>query len=841
MRLVRIEAERFGGIDGRALGDLSPALTVVVGPNEAGKSSLTTLVRHVLYGFPTQGDVRESPYLSVSGAKRQGRLVFADDDGEWVVERVEGPRGGAVTVRTLSGRPRDGLVEDLTLGVSRAAYRVVFGFGLEEMQQIAQLKGKDDDLLARLYAAGAGLTVSPADIRAKLVERMETLWKPGGSRPRINEARSRREAARKEVRRLESEADTFRVDTERLGEVEERLAEARMERTAAQARSERLGRAVATVSRLLDEAGLGAAKATGLQREAADVRRTAEAAAVDDVALAVAGQVGGLLAELPAFRERIDALAGERSRLAAVDRRLREALDQAGWTEDEALAAAGDAGIAAEIEAARTDLAKLRARADVATEARDRAEAQAAGAGVTGSAAAGPVRAWSLPGFAVAGLGAVGVAAGLALGQTALTVFAAVLAVAGLVLAFVRVPSQVAGGAGTQARTDIATAASAVVAAQRALEERASAWAERVRAWGLGDGGEDPTAVAARLQAARDVRTADRERSAVREVVAREEERVAAFVARVVDVAAPLFGDDPATVTADRCVELVGRAAARLEAASEAGRARTEALAAAERLEREAADLTAASATSAAAAAEELDAVDAAGGGLEDVRRLEAEARIGAADALQAFDALADEAATLRARIAAEGREDDLALLRLEVETLTEGIAADAADYVVLALAARLLSLAQERYERERQPEVVKRAASAFARMTNGRYPRLTVPLGKDAIEVFDESSAASAPDRLSRGTAEQLYLALRLGLVDQLGEVGAGLPVLMDDVLVNFSPDRLRPAAAAVADLAERRQVVFFTCHPDMADLLCSVAPHAVRIELDGPAAGRG
>ena len=68
--------------------------------------------------------------------------------------------------------------------------------------------------------------------------------------------------------------------------------------------------------------------------------------------------------------------------------------------------------------------------------------------------------------------------------------------------------------------------------------------------------------------------------------------------------------------------------------------------------------------------------------------------------------------------------------------------------------------------------------------------PLLTNAMGS-AIEVFDTTSAASVPDRLSRGTAEQLYLALRLGLVDQLGEVGSGLPVLMDDVLVNFSPDR--------------------------------------------------
>jgi uncharacterized protein YhaN len=55
-----------------------------------------------------------------------------------------------------------------------------------------------------------------------------------------------------------------------------------------------------------------------------------------------------------------------------------------------------------------------------------------------------------------------------------------------------------------------------------------------------------------------------------------------------------------------------------------------------------------------------------------------------------------------------------------------------------------------------------------------------------------------------------------------------------MDDILVDFSPDRLEPAARAIADLATRRQVVFLTCHPATADLLCRVSPDAVRLELE-------
>jgi uncharacterized protein YhaN len=109
--------------------------------------------------------------------------------------------------------------------------------------------------------------------------------------------------------------------------------------------------------------------------------------------------------------------------------------------------------------------------------------------------------------------------------------------------------------------------------------------------------------------------------------------------------------------------------------------------------------------------------------------------------------------------------------------------------------------------------------------------------MGKDAIEVFSSTSAAISPDDLSRGTSEQLYLALRLGLIEQSGQVGSDLPVLMDDILVNFSPARAEQAARAIADLATRRQVVFFTCHPATADLLCRIDPEATRLELPPPA----
>jgi len=67
----------------------------------------------------------------------------------------------------------------------------------------------------------------------------------------------------------------------------------------------------------------------------------------------------------------------------------------------------------------------------------------------------------------------------------------------------------------------------------------------------------------------------------------------------------------------------------------------------------------------------------------------------------------------------------------------------------------------------------------------------------------------------LSTGTAEQLYLAMRFGLVEHFGREAESLPVVMDDILVNFDPERAERAARSIEELATRHQVLYFTCHP--------------------------
>ncbi len=168
---------------------------------------------------------------------------------------------------------------------------------------------------------------------------------------------------------------------------------------------------------------------------------------------------------------------------------------------------------------------------------------------------------------------------------------------------------------------------------------------------------------------------------------------------------------------------------------------------------------------------------------------------------------------------ALEGGGETSALLAKREEL--RGRAAELADeWSALRIARLLIDRARARYEEERQPAVVKAAQEYFAAMTLGRYEQIKAPLGEAVLRVVDANGAEKTPEQLSRGTREQLYLSLRFGLIEQFTERSGPLPIVVDEVLVNFDRERALEAARGFARLAKRHQVIAFTCHEWVVDL---------------------
>jgi len=188
------------------------------------------------------------------------------------------------------------------------------------------------------------------------------------------------------------------------------------------------------------------------------------------------------------------------------------------------------------------------------------------------------------------------------------------------------------------------------------------------------------------------------------------------------------------------------------------------------------------------------------------------------------------------ARAACRALEESSEVPALETEwaALMAELGEAVHEWRVLAAAEGLLDEARQSFERTRQPAVLRAASTAFAVVTGGRYERVAQDESGQALVVVERGGRRKpVGSELSRGTTEQLYLSIRLGLAQELARRGIALPLVMDDVLVHFDPDRARAMTDVLAASAREQQVLFFTCHPATRDLLVHHGQAARLIEL--------
>lgn len=193
---------------------------------------------------------------------------------------------------------------------------------------------------------------------------------------------------------------------------------------------------------------------------------------------------------------------------------------------------------------------------------------------------------------------------------------------------------------------------------------------------------------------------------------------------------------------------------------------------------------------------------------------------------------LNEQTGALTQKLAEAEASADLATQLQTAERVAAEARAQVRRWVVARLAKGLIDDTLEEYERTKVPEVLRRAGHHFGTMTAGRYVRVHLHEGRE-LRAFTPNDEVLAAADLSRGTFEQLYLAVRLGLIESFSAANVALPLVLDDVLANADPERAARLAAVLADLAERQQVLFLTCQPHIASLLVAQAPRAKHVVL--------
>lgn len=161
----------------------------------------------------------------------------------------------------------------------------------------------------------------------------------------------------------------------------------------------------------------------------------------------------------------------------------------------------------------------------------------------------------------------------------------------------------------------------------------------------------------------------------------------------------------------------------------------------------------------------------------------------------------------------------------LKLDSIARQLREAAGRWRLLAATEWFLTGVRATYERERQPETLRAASRFLVRLTEGRYTRVWTPLDQDVLRVDDAHGHSLPVEVLSRGTREQLFLSLRLALVESYRRRGIELPMILDDVLVNFDAGRTRAAAIVLGEFAaEGHQLLIFTCHEHIYRLFKSL-----------------
>jgi hypothetical protein len=203
------------------------------------------------------------------------------------------------------------------------------------------------------------------------------------------------------------------------------------------------------------------------------------------------------------------------------------------------------------------------------------------------------------------------------------------------------------------------------------------------------------------------------------------------------------------------------------------------------------------------------------GGGLDELEKRREAIGQRTASAKQRVDQLHQRQGELTQEMKTLASHNRLSEAKLELACLENQIKACSAHWQTLATTTHLLDKVCEVYENERQPETLREASGFLNQLTEGKYTRIWTPLGKNQLRIDNRSGQSLPLEVLSRGTREAVFIALRLSLAAAYSRRGVVVPLVLDDVLVNFDTIRAESAARVLQDFASLgHQVIMFTCH---------------------------
>ncbi len=133
-------------------------------------------------------------------------------------------------------------------------------------------------------------------------------------------------------------------------------------------------------------------------------------------------------------------------------------------------------------------------------------------------------------------------------------------------------------------------------------------------------------------------------------------------------------------------------------------------------------------------------------------------------------------------------------------------------------LAKDVLNSAYENMKNLVAPKFTENLSNNISEITDKKYTKVMFNEAEGLIVELESGDYVSA-NRLSIGTIDQLYLSLRLSMIDEMSD--EKVPILLDEAFAFYDDERLRNILMYLSSEFKNRQIIIFTCTNREKDIL--------------------
>ncbi|MCI1974857.1 MAG: AAA family ATPase [Limosilactobacillus sp.] len=199
---------------------------IVYGANEAGKTTLASFVLSVLFGFADgRGKNKYQQYIPKDGASYGGSLTVIADNHQYVIKRVKGKNGGKVTITNEQGKKEKAAFLSTLLGpLDRELYQAIYSFNQSNILNDELDREQLEQQLQRLGAVGSQEWLKQI---ARLEKTADSLYKPRGRKLSLNRHLKEYDELRERVNQAQLQSGEYHRFAQEKAEKQSRLKQLR--------------------------------------------------------------------------------------------------------------------------------------------------------------------------------------------------------------------------------------------------------------------------------------------------------------------------------------------------------------------------------------------------------------------------------------------------------------------------------------------------------------------------------------------------------------------------------------------------------------------------------------